>query len=79
VAAIEEDGAEVLTMGCSATFWLQPFVEQRLKALGWDIPVLEGYSSAIQLAKLYVDLGITASALTFPPDHPKRWRRKKTF
>ena len=79
VAAIEEDGAEVLTFGCSATFWLQPFVEKRLKALGWDVPVLEGYSSAIQLAKLFVDLGLTASALTFPPDHPKRWRRKKTF
>ena len=79
VAAIEEDGAEVLTMGCSATFWLQPFVQKRLREMGWDIPVLEGYSSAIQLAKLFVDLGVTASALTFPPDHPKRWRRRKTF
>jgi len=79
VAAIEEDGAEVLTFGCSATFWLQPFVKKRLAALGWDVPVLEGYASAIQLAKLFVDLGVTASALTFPPDHPQRWRRKKTF
>ena len=79
VAAIEEDGAEVITFGCSATFWLQPFVEKRLKALGWEIPVLEGYSSAITLAKLFVDLGVTASGLTFPPDHPRRWRRKKTF
>ena len=79
VAAIEEDGAEVLTMGCSATFWLQPFVQQRLCAMGWEIPVLEGYSCAIQLAKLMVDLQLTASGLTFPNDHPKRWRRKKTF
>lgn len=79
VAAIEEDGAEVLTMGCSATFWLQPFLKKRLAALGWDIPVLEGYSSAILLAKLFVDLGVTASSLTYPPDHPKRIRRKKTF
>ena len=79
VAAIEEDGAEVITMGCSATFWLQPFVQNRLCALGWEIPVLEGYSAAIQLAKLMVDLGVTASGLTFPNDHPKRWRRKKTF
>jgi Asp/Glu/hydantoin racemase len=79
VAAIEEDGAEVITLGCSATFWLQPFVQKRLCAMGWEIPVLEGYSCAIQLAKLMVDLGITASGLTFPGDHPKRWRRKKTF
>jgi hypothetical protein len=66
-------------MGCSATFWLQPFVQKRLCAMGWEIPVLEGYSAAIQLAKLMVDLGVTASGLTFPNDHPKRWRRKKTF
>ena len=30
VAAIEDDGAEVLTFGCSATFWMQPFLQQRL-------------------------------------------------
>jgi len=79
VAAIEEDGAEVITFGCSATFWLQPFLQQRLCALGWEIPVLEGYSCAIELAKLMVDLQVDASGLTFPNDSPKKWRRKKTF
>jgi allantoin racemase len=34
VAAIEEDGAEVITFGCSATFWLQPFVQKRLHEMG---------------------------------------------
>jgi Asp/Glu/hydantoin racemase len=79
VAAIEEDGAEVITLGCSATFWLQPFLQQRLRALGWEIPVLEGYSCAIELAKLMVDLKVDASGLTFPSDSSKKWRRKKTF
>jgi Asp/Glu/hydantoin racemase len=79
VAAIEEDGAEVITFGCSATFWLQPFLQQRLRALGWEIPVLEGYSCAIELAKLMVDLKVDASGLTFPSDSSKKWRRKKTF
>jgi allantoin racemase len=79
VAAIEEDGAEVITFGCSATFWLQPFLQKRLNEMGWEIPVLEGYSCAITLAKAMVDLGITASGLMFPSDHPKKWRRKKTF
>jgi Asp/Glu/hydantoin racemase len=77
VAAIEEDGAEVITFGCSAAFWLQPFLRQRLDELGWEIPVLEGYSCAITLAKALVDLGVDASGLTFPSDHPKKWRRKK--
>jgi allantoin racemase len=79
VAAIEEDGAEVITFGCSASFWLQPILQQRLAAIGWEVPVLEGYRCAIALAKLMVDLGIDASGLTFPSDHPKKWRRKKVF
>jgi allantoin racemase len=79
VAAIEEDGAEVIMFGCSGTYWLKPFVEQRLKEMGWDVPVLEGYSSAIELAKLMVDLGVDASGLWFPPDKPKKWRAKKVF
>lgn len=79
VEAIEEDGAEVITFGCSASFWLQPFVQQRLDDLGWEVPVLEGYSCAIQQAKLMVDLGVDASGLMFPSPHAKKWRRKKVF
>ena len=79
VAAIEEDGAEVIIFGCSASFWLRPFVEKRLHDMGWEIPVLEGYSCAIELAKVMVNLGVDASGLMLPGDRPKKWRRKKTF
>ena len=79
VAAIEEDGAEVITFGCSASFWLRPFVEKRLHEMGWEIPVLEGYSCAIELAKAMVNLKIDVSGLLLPGDRPKKWRRKKTF
>jgi allantoin racemase len=79
VAAIEEDGAEVITFGCSATFWMQPFLQRRLTELGWEVPVLEGYSCAITLAKAMVSLGVDASGLTFPGDRPKKWRRRKVF
>ena len=79
VAAIEEDGAEVITFGCSATFWLRPYLQARLTELGWEIPVLEGYGCAITLAKAMVDLRIDASGLKFPSDRPGKWRRKKVF
>ena len=79
VAAIEEDGAEVITFGCSATFWLQPFLQKRLHEMGWEVPVLEGYGCSIELAKLMVSLGVDASGLKFPSDRPKQWRRKKVF
>ena len=70
--ALTEDGAEVITMGCSGVFWLQPFIKAGLAERGWEVPVLEGYSSSILLAKLMVDLGVNASGITFMGDHPKR-------
>ena len=79
VAAIEEDGAEVIIFGCSANFWMRPFLQQRLDAMGWEVPVLEGFGCAITLAKAMVDLGVDASGLTFPGERPKKWRRKKVF
>jgi len=79
VAAIEEDGAEVIVLGCSAAYWLQPLLQKRLEEIGWEIPVLEGYRCAIQLAKTLVDLGIDASGLAFPGEKPMKWRRRKVF
>lgn len=76
VAAIEEDGAESLILGCSAAYWLQRPLQHRLRELGWDVPVLEGYRSAIAQAKLLVDLGVDASGLAYPLDPPRRVRRR---
>ena len=77
VEAIEEDGAEVITFGCGGTYWLKPFVERRLREIGWEVPVLDGYQCAVSVAKLLVNLGVSASGLTFPSVSPKKWRRKK--
>ncbi|MFC1958141.1 aspartate/glutamate racemase family protein [Chloroflexota bacterium] len=79
ISAIEEDGAEVITFGCSPSYWLRPFVEKGLNEMGWEIPVLEGYSCAITLAKAMVDLGVDVSSLSLPGDRPEKWRRKKVF
>lgn len=68
--ALKEDGAEVITLGCSGVFWLHPFIEKGLAERGWEVPVLEGYSASITLAKLMVNLGVNASGLTYMPDHP---------
>lgn len=77
--AIEEDGADVIIFSCSGTFWLRPFVQRRLDELGWEVPVLDGLSTSIALAKTMVDLGVDASGLVYPGDRPKQWRRKRTF
>jgi allantoin racemase len=77
VAAIEEDCAEVLMLGCSAAYWLQEPLQDRLQALGWEVPVLEGYRCAIEQAKMLVNLNLDVSGLAFPSDQPRQWRRRK--
>lgn len=77
VIAIEEDGAEVIMFGCSALYWMAPYLEKRLEEIGWDIPVIEGYRCALGLAKLLVDLGQSVSGLAYPGDRPRKWRHKK--
>jgi len=77
LASIEQDGAEVLIIGCSAAFWLCEPLAARLHALGWEVPVLEGYRCAIAMAKLMVNLRLTASALAFPADNALRKRARK--
>ncbi|TWT10592.1 aspartate/glutamate racemase family protein [Reyranella sp. CPCC 100927] len=79
VAAIEDDGADVIMLGCSAAYWMQPLLQKRLNTIGWDVPVLEGYRCAIAVAKTLVDLGVDASGLAFPGERPAKWRRKKVF
>lgn len=77
VTAIEEDGAEVIIFGCSALYWMQPFLEKRLNDMGWEVPVLEGYRCAIELTKVLVNLEQSVSGLAYPGDRPKKWRQKK--
>lgn len=79
VVAIEEDGAESIILGCSAIYWMRPHIERRLTDMGWEVPVLEGYRCAIEMAKLLANLGLSASGLAFPRDNARRWRRRKTF
>ncbi len=75
-AAIVEDGAEVITLGCSMTFYLQPHIQKGLNERGFDVPVLEGYSASIELAKLMVNLGVNASGLTYQGARSKRYLNK---
>ncbi len=64
-------------LGCSAAYWMQPFLQKRLVEAGWDIPVLEGYRCAIEQAKLLARLGLDASGLMLPRDPPARSRRRR--
>jgi len=78
-AAIEQDGADTIILGCSAIYWMRPHIERRLHDAGWEVPVLEGYRCAIEMAKLLAGLGVSVSGLAYPRDNARRWRRRKVF
>ena len=79
IGAITEDGAEVIILACSDSYWIKPFLRKQLFERGWDIPVLDGYTCAIGLCRFYIDMGLNASNLMFPSKNPKAARTKIVF
>lgn len=61
VDAVDHDGADVLIFGCSAAYWLRAPLEKRLRELGLDVPVLEGYRCAIAVMKMLLAMGRSCS------------------
>lgn len=68
--AIEEDGVSVLVMGCTGIIGVTDEMTDRLKADGYDVPVLEAAQCAITLTELYARMGLYQSRQTYmePPE-----------
>ncbi|MGM9607649.1 MAG: aspartate/glutamate racemase family protein [Oscillospiraceae bacterium] len=67
--AIEEDGVSVLIMGCTGIIGVTDEMTGRLKADGYDVPVLEAAQCAMTLTELYARMGLYQSRQTYrePP------------
>lgn len=68
--AIEEDGVSVLVMGCTGIVGVTDEMTTRLKADGYDVPVLEAAQCAMTLTELYARMGLYQSRQTYmaPPE-----------
>lgn len=55
--AIEEDGVEVLVMGCTGIVGIDDAMKTKLLADGYDVPVLEAGACAMTMAELYARMG----------------------
>jgi Asp/Glu/hydantoin racemase len=71
VAAIEKDGADVITFGCTGLMWMQPFLQRRLDEKGYGVPVLHSHKCAIELAKALVNMKLSHSKMAFPSKEAK--------
>ena len=66
VAAIEEDGAHVIVLGCTGLAGLSQLVESALRERGFEVPVIDPASTALKIAETLVDLQLAHSKRTYP-------------
>jgi allantoin racemase len=72
--AINEDGAEVLVLGCTGMVGLSEKLQERLREKGYEVPVVDPIRAAIYYAKLLVRLGLRQSRISYPKPLPKKRR-----
>lgn len=67
-AAVREDKAEVICLGCGGMAGLDDKIRERT-----GVPVVDGVSAAVKLAESLVGLGLSTSKVrTYAPPRPKR-------
>lgn len=66
LAAVTEDKANVIVLGCTGFLGCAQAVADALKAAGFDIPVIDPLPTAVMVAAGLVDAGLTHSLATYP-------------
>jgi allantoin racemase len=71
-AAVEDDGADTLIMGCTALSWLVPHMRRRLAEKDLDVPLVEPIHAAVTLAGSLVRMRLNHSRVAYPSREPKK-------
>lgn len=69
IKAIEEDQAQALVLGCTGFIGVASELQERLKAFGYDVPVIDPAFASLQMAESLVTMKVKQSRLTYmtPP------------
>ncbi|MDR0585097.1 MAG: aspartate/glutamate racemase family protein [Treponema sp.] len=70
--AIQEDGVEVLVLGCTAMVGAKEEVEAGLKAKGYNITVIEAAQASLLMLETYIRLGWKHGRIAYMPPPPKK-------
>lgn len=65
VAAIREDDAHALILGCTGMMGVAESLQSQLKDATFDVPVVSPTAAALKLAETLVSLGLRQSRLTY--------------
>jgi allantoin racemase len=70
LAAIKEDHAHVLVLGCTGMMGVAREMEERLKRDGYEVPVVDPAAASLKFAESLVSMGLKQSRLTAmqPPE-----------
>lgn len=69
VSTIENDGADVIVLGCTGMTEAATLLRRRLAAANYDVPIVDPLRAAISLAETLVKLGLRQSSRAYskPP------------
>ena len=71
IAAIEQDGADVIVLGCTGFLGCAAAIEQELRVVGHRVPVIDPIPVTVSIAEAVVRCGLTHSKRTYAPPRPK--------
>jgi len=79
IAAVEQDGADVIVLGCTGFLGSAAVVGACLKARGFDVPVLDPLPVTIAMAQALCALGLKHAARAYVCDPAKPTRGYDAF
>jgi allantoin racemase len=71
IAAVKQDHADVIVLGCTGFFGCAGAIRQALLSAGLDVPVIDPIPLAVHVADALVKTGLSHSKLTYPPPRRK--------
>jgi len=73
--AIQKDNVHVIILGCTGMMGMAKNLEERLKAPGYEVPVIDPAWAAVKMVETYVSMGLKHSRLTYmaPREKPRKW------
>lgn len=71
-AAIRNEGADAIVLGCTGFFGCASAIRDALLADGLDVPVIDPIPLAVHMADALVKTGLSHSKRTYPPPSRKR-------
>ncbi len=66
VKAIEEDKCDVITFGCGGIIWMKEVIQSELAKKGYTPTVVNPLPTAVEVARVFVNLRLTHSRITYP-------------